>query len=384
MTAQVAILTSQGVALASDRIVTTVRGQRPVGHQTGTKIFCSEVAPLAVLMSHGSDLLGTYWEALIPTWLLAREHILHEHVSDYSDELASWLVAQPGIASDSAQDEYLVLAYQESCLELRDVIRGRLEAEMLPLAPGYAEGSVAVAVDQSVDRALEQLELRSSFVGMDDVDADPLVRRIAPRLRDVTNWIFDDTPRTTHLDGQLPRLAARLITAAEPTSADTVLTFVGYGRSGHLPSLHSVGVSGVVDGRLRRYGGYAIRLGVEHPAAIATLGDDREMDEILGEVNPAVLTLAHRLLDMGTEGRPEADHQRLDEMLSTLAWQGCLSPLLQVVEGQPLTDTVRLADALATLASMRQVGAENGPAGGLIELAAISLERGAHWLRRQP
>jgi len=66
-----------------------------------------------------------------------------------------------------------------------------------------------------------------------------------------------------------------------------------------------------------------------------------------------------------------------------MEWDNYLTPMLDVVETLPIAETVRLADALVGLATLRQVVRGDSTVGGPIDVARITRDDGFAWVRHK-
>jgi len=205
--------------------------------------------------------------------------------------------------------------------------------------------------------------------------------------------VFDDTPVTAHLRRKAHRIAELLVCKAEPFDTDAVLAFVGYGEDEYFPTLYQVTVSGSIGGVLRRYDESRTAVGAETGVTITPLGMTEAINTFLRGVSPEYRSVAHAALDQFAESldlqtpesvkQVEAAHRRLEDELKRMEWDIYLTPMLDVVETLPIAETVRLADALVGLATLRQVVRGDSTVGGPIDVARITRDDGFAWVRHK-
>jgi hypothetical protein len=391
MTAQVAVLNTKGVALASDSAVTISDGNGPArSYPSAEKIFPVEEMPLAVLHSGSAELQGVPWQILVEMWSQQREHVQRESMSTYADEFSAWLVGQPALVTQEAQDDFYRYLFRDFLLAVRGRIRQELGAEQ-EMGPGYAEGAARESVNAIVEDYVRVLRERPVFPGMAKVDAPALRRRLAAELKQELDWIFDDTPRTAELDAQADVLAELLVTRCESFASDAVLAFVGYGRDDYFPSVHRTTVSGILEGIVRVHGQSDAEVTSRNRVSITPFGLTEAIQAFLRGTSPEYRTRAHEVLadyvaEDAVKGPGEASeraHQRLDAEFDELEWKRFLGPMLDTVETFPMVEMLRLADSLVGLASLRQLIQGQSSVGGPIDLAKVTKSGGFEWVRNK-
>jgi hypothetical protein len=397
VTAQVAVLNTNGIALASDSAVTITGGGQSRSYQSADKIFPIRGVPLAVLHSGNAALWGVPWQLLVDMWSIGRAQVQAVSVEAYAHEFSSWLTAQPALATEEAQDDFFRWTYRDYLMAVRGSIRRKMDEQGLEPAEGYVDGDVASIVDETIDGYTEGLSALENFRGMEKVDAEAICTRMADKLKEDLDWVFDDTPRTAHLDERASEVGRLLVHKAEPFATDAVLAFAGYGADDYFPSLYRMTISGAVGGVLRVYDDAGAIISAKNRVSINPLGLTEAIDAFLRGTSPQYRAEAHRQFDVVLGPQPEADpteedhegvqderaasHAGLDEGFDAIEWQQFLSPMLDIVENLPVAETLRLADSLVGLASLRQLIQGQSSVGGPVDLARVTKQGGFQWIR---
>lgn len=388
MTAQVAVLNPQGIALASDSAVTITAGTQAHSYQSADKIFPISAVPVAVLHSGSASLWGVPWQLLVEMWSKDRAPVEVASMEAYAREFSLWLVAQQGLATEQAQVEFFRWSYRDYLLGVRARIRHELDDRDFPLTAGYVEAEEAGVIDAVIDEHTAGLAHRPDYQNTADIDAAGFCQGIGTELTEDLAWVFDDTPRTSHLDTAARSVAELLVTKAEPFSTDAVLAFAGYGAADYFPSLYEFRVAGVLGGRVRLYDEARSAVDANSRVSITPLGLTEAITTFLRGTSPQYRSAAHRVLQAFADKSafeqdhvPDVDvsHRSLDEQFETIEWQEFLSPMLGIVETMPMAETVRLADSLVGLASLRQMIQGESSVGGPIDLARITKQGGFEW-----
>jgi len=395
VTAQVAVLNANGIALASDSSVTIAGGGQSRSYQSADKIVPIQGVPLAVLHSGNAALFGVPWQLLVEMWSQNREPAQAASVEDYAREFVTWLGAQQALVTETAQDDFFRWTFRDCLLAVRAGIRRELETLDVEAAAGYVEDAgTGSSIDQVIDHFTTMVDQREVFNGLEAVHAQALCGRLATKLKEDLDWAFDDTQRTAHLDRQAMRLAEMLVRKAEPFSTDAVLAFAGYGHEDYFPSVYRLTISGALGGVVRVYDDSHQVIDTQNPVSITPLGLTDAIHAFLRGTSPQYRAAAHTVLDtlaqnLGADqdgGQDEAGlaaHGELDEEFDRIEWDQFLSPMLDIVATLPVTETLRLADSLVGLASLRQMIQGDSTVGGPIDLARVTKQGGFQWLRNK-
>lgn len=396
MTAQVAILSTTGVAVASDSAVTITSARRSSrSYPSADKLYPVPGVPVAVLHSGCATLGEVPWKTLVELWASRRDPVELNSVEAYADEFGAWLLTQPQLADSESQDSLARWLFRDLMLVVRRRIVEDLEENGSRVAPGYVDGTPdAEIVDAVVDWWEDRLQNLEDYPGLSEEAGELIAKRLRDDLKEDLDWVFDDAPRTAHLDAVATEIAKLLIYKTEPFSIDSTLAFVGYGSDNLFPSLWRGRYCGILSDtvRVEPLSGATITPGMR--VSITPLGLTDALDTFLRGTSPTYTNIAHHALeelaqklgadaDEGTSDVLSEAHQALEQEMNGVEWDEFLSPMLDVVETLPLTEMVRVADAFVGLASLRQMINGESSVGGPIDLARITKQSGFEWVRRK-
>lgn len=399
VTAQVAVLNRNGVALASDSAVTIMGngGRASRSYNSADKIFPLCSSPVAVLHSGNASLLGVPWQVLVQQWSKARGEQQVATVEDYAGEFTSWLVRQRGLVTPEAEADFFRWQVRDYLLVVRRQVREELEARNLPaVADSTPPPQVAELVDETMTRALQQLEEREDFDGLSAQKARAWCAHLADKLDEDISWVFDDTPLPESARTSANNIAELIVLKVEPFASDAVLAFAGYGEDDFFPSLFSVTVSGVLNGVVRCYGQRRASISPTEGVAITPLGLTDAIDSFLRGSSPQYRRVSHDALTAFQNNLEKAGadsqmlakcaqeaHQGMEDSFDSVEGEQFVFPMLDVVENLPMAETVRLADSLVGLATLRQMVRGETTVGGPVDLAQVTRDRGFEWIRNK-
>jgi hypothetical protein len=331
LTAQVAVLNASGIALASDSAVTVTGGKQSRSYQSADKIFPIAGVPLAVLHSGNTALWGVPWQLLVEIWSQGRGATHCASVEADAQDFLTWLSQQSALVNPANQEDRFRWTFRDYLLAVRGAIRQELGLDEDDSTAGYVDGDRAAQIDAAVDGYIEGLQRREDFKGMEGVDARAVRTRLKSKLDEDLAWVFDDTPRTSHLDEQAALIAELLVHKAQPFSTDAVLAFAGYGEDEYFPSLYQCTISGAREDRVRLYDDSHARVDASNRVCITPLGLTEAIHMFLRGTSPKYRSAAHEVLDSAVTPSgaldPSTDantaHERLDGEFDSSGRSSC-------------------------------------------------------------
>lgn len=153
-------------------------------------------------------------------------------------------------------------------------------------------------------------------------------------------------------------------------------------------------VSGAIDGVLRTCDEAHDVISAKSRVSIVPLGLTDAIYAFLRGTSPQYRHEAHRLLHEllanSANDTPEdeseldavaAAHDELNERFDNIESSEFVSPMLNIVENLPMAETLRLADSLVGLASLRQLIQGQSSVGGPVDLGRVTKQSGFEWVR---
>jgi hypothetical protein len=399
MTAEIAVMNPQAVALAADSAV-TVTGEEGVKiFASANKIFAlSKYEPVGVMIYGSASLLGMPWEAVIKEYRERLGSQRFPHVADQAAHFLKWL----GTASMFNDD--LKRSYVESRVShwfdlLRETISQRV-GDLIEVSEGITRRELQAVVRACVRAAQEY----ASSAPLRPLPRGFLRRLESTYITDVDRLIsevFEELPLTATQRKHLRRLAfAPLLRSMNRDASGVVVS--GFGCDDWMPSLRTFMVDGIVLDRaifmvdrevdIRADAAYVS--GFAQADMISTFMEgvapeyQQFLDSYLGTVidrfaevlaDASEDTLQRRL----SEARSELLEEFAEEM-SRERFEAYVEPVLDVVRSLPKDELGGLAESLVSLTSLkRRISRDDETVGGPVDVAVITKGDGLIWLRRK-
>jgi len=164
MTAEVAVMNAQGMALAADSAVTISRGddQSSKIFTSANKIFAlSKYHPVAIMFYGNASLLGVPWETIVKAYRRQLGEKGFDTIGEYVDDFAKYVGSSDWLFPDAVQEDYVRVyvgsLFHAISANTKDRIRQHLDKHGSIDDPKVAEiisGSISEVLSQFEDQPL--------------------------------------------------------------------------------------------------------------------------------------------------------------------------------------------------------------------------------------
>lgn len=424
MTAEIAIMNLQAIALAADSAVTvsTHGGQSKV-FTLGNKLFAlSRVAPVGILTYGNASFMGIPWETLVKEYRRGLADATFPRLASYMDNFCEFLVlhATQHISEETKQRYALALAYRV-IVEIESKVDSALENELRKV----------MSDDESISMNklhIVSAELRDKITG-EIVDNYYSLARSTPSIDDSIEFrravkgILDASftkMRKEIFPHRLPSgvsfklkvIAGKAISGfmAQPSPFQTGIAIAGFGENDMLPALIQVDIEGFVCGQLKKKQPEFQQLTPEMNALIAPFAqvdmvhqfmegialEYQEfiaeslagyLDDYLGNLVNVVENIGGIRLGGAIEELKKLHPQivqSFSEDFANARRSVSVGPIVDAVGALPKEHLAEMAEALINLTSLkRRVSLEEETVGGPTDVALITKGDGMVWIKRK-
>jgi hypothetical protein len=412
VTAEIALLNKEAVAIAADSAVTI---RTPGGLKvlpSANKIFAlSKFHPVGVMIYGNSQLMEVPWELLIKSY---RTHIGRKsfrRLEDYAHDFVRYLSESRTFFPSDAQEVAVRNIATSVFMGVAQALASQVEAYIKTAGEIDEDGgrSLAEQVINNFHGVLEQSEMG---VGLDEVFYTEILDRYQDVISERRDQMVGLLPLDDELKEQLLEIAAYAICRAKPVpgESESGVVIVGYGDEDVYPSLRSFKLRFVVADRLV----FASDSERDHDVAVEGAGvvpfAQSEMVQTFMEgVDPEYQALLegelsgvlNRIAEMAVEQSGLQDEEKEQQRVTFLALNKQLvqdfhdklkshrtdqfvDPILEVTEMLPKDELAATAESLVNLTVYRRkmsMGTET--VGGPVDVAVISKGDGFIWIKRK-
>ena len=215
MTAEIAIMNREAVALAADSAVTVSQGGAPKIFATANKLFAlSRHHPVGVMVYGNASFMEVPWETVIKLYRARLGSAAHATIQEYANDFVKFLENEAALAPSESQDKYvsgvLDAFYNRMVQEIQNEVAKKLREET-PRTPEEVQQLVLTVASNVVYRYYQQWRAGKYAESMNSSSADALRKqyRSIIQIKKKASFGSDLTSDTSR---QLTRLAGWVLT----------------------------------------------------------------------------------------------------------------------------------------------------------------------------
>jgi hypothetical protein len=400
MTAEIAIMNAQAVALAADSAVTFGSKVK----NTANKIFAlSKFEPVGVMIYNNADFFGLPWETVIKSYRTSLGEKAFGTIQEYADDLVSYIREGPRVRVATADPGRAPRHVSRAFLSIRENTL-KLVANEIAAKSKITPVKISALLTQCAkeeDQKLRKQELALSKNRKISIQKKVINKAIAE--------IFGELPVSSETKKVLVDLGV-FVLRNFPIAASSGLVVAGFGRDQLFPSLRSYSIDSFADDQVITardarcfditVNDTAVIVPFAQSEVVATLIDGVEprYQELVDELIAGILreypseVLAHTSLSDAERAKivdefkksAEAVTARHLKKLEDIRRQNFSGPITIVVQALPKDELAAMAESLVNLTSFkRKISLDRETVGGPIDVAVISKGDGLIWIKRK-
>ncbi|MBY6053265.1 hypothetical protein [Cytobacillus firmus] len=416
MTAEIAIMNRQGIALAADSATSTILGTGFKVYNSANKLFAlSKIHPVGIMVYGNSAFMNIPWETLIKVF---RENLgtkKYDLLEGYATEFINFLAHNQSLSSLSAEKELLQGLIYKHLNTLFERANKTMHKKFTSSIPTNAER--LEVLQGELDKYFEVVNALENYNNMPNYSRDDFMERFNDAVIMVVDELIGLDNITEVLKESILELSFLLSykNLFEYDNDHAGIVIAGFGENEIFPSVFTYNIDGIIQGGLR----YEL-------AGNSTVGFTSSRDETTGAIIPfAQQEMVHSfvegihpnlkeliqnsikdildkypaLLKESLEGENHSfPKEYVDKMFEINAsilsafeiemeeaiTEGYVHPLLETLEILPKEELASMAKALVNLTSLkRKVTLDAETVGGPIDVAVITKGDGFIWMERK-
>lgn len=409
MTAEVALLNKNAVALAADSAVTIAATRGNKIYNAANKLFAlSKCHPVGVMVYGNAEYMGVPWETIVKVY---REQLRDRCFSTLQaayDDFIGFLGSNDAMFGEATQMEHVsaVVIYQYG--RIRERIRGLVEA-LIATGEGVDEDRVRAIQAEVIKEELGKIaseELAPSF----DAEHEALVRATYKELfANLLDTVFEQLPLQPEDRQALEDIGTFLLTRNRYPSSRSGVVVAGFGQDEYFPVLRSAVLQGRIAGKLKQRSLHSVTIGVESAAAVVPFAQTDAVHLFIEGIDPSHAQEATNLvgekmheltkdilnslsMEQGDRDGAEREWKELaerhlkdfTERAEQQRSRDYVDPLIDVIASLPKDELAAVAEALVNITSLRRkVSMDAETVGGPVDVVVISKGDGLIWISRK-
>ena len=406
MTAEVAILNREAVAMAADSAL-TLGG--PVGkvYNSANKLFAlSRLEPVAVMVYGGGTFEGIPWATVVKEYRRHPAAGTFDTIEEYASAFIAYLGSLVGHMPAKFRRRRVRMRVAWELDQLRDAVKAKASGDL----QGDHQDINQAFMDQ-IESRIHKLETRAAETGLDESVAEQEFNKAVDDWDVLIEKSLEDVPVQDTVKERAQAMVCASLRAATWSPASSGVVVAGFGTSQLFPALSHYLVDGVLakDVRTRRI--QKVQIGWRQSAVICPFAQQDMVQTFMDGLHPNYPRALAGFIDETM--RLFADHfgDQVQNALSSDDYEGLLGrmatarldtvkwfheqmrdllekqhsgPIMSVVGVLPKEELAEMAEALVNLTSLkRRVTPEDETVGGPVDVAVISKGDGLIWIKRK-
>lgn len=410
MTAEIAIMNKEAIALAADSAVTINTASGKKIFNTVNKVFTlSKYAPVGIMVYGRADLMGLPWESIIKVFRAEIGDTTFKSLREYKDHFISHLRASDGLFPPDQQIQYLRDVVFSTFQRIRREAQRRIN-KIINTTGKAAHRDIRDAIDQAIE---EYAEFVAKQHRLDRVRKDRAIllrNKHRALIEDVKNTVFEKLPVSRTSERKLSSLAAETC-CKKIFYSDSGVVIAGFGNNEIFPRLYHMIIGGIADGLLRYDTPQEHEIKFDDPAVIIPFAQSDMVETFMEGIDPTYKRVIRSFLDAIFDQYPvealtaissltEAQRVRLvtklraagksilndlDKEIAKYQRDRHIMPVIQAVAVLSKDLLAEVAESLVNLTSFkRRISMDSAETvGGPIDVAVISRGDGFVWIKRK-
>jgi hypothetical protein len=413
MTAEIAILNKEAIALAADSAMTAELGGGRKVFTSATKIFtlCKN-RPVGVMVYNNAQFLGVPWETVI--WEIGKQvpGDGFKSLDEYVRLFLSYFGEESYLFTGAQQKECFMEHIYYCCVMTKRIIDGRVAEELKRRRP-LSERSIQILVSKIIKHELNdwiQIEKDQECSSIKKEMGARIMKYYRSSVEEVFNRVFQKIPMSKDTRKKIMEILKRFISFGHDEWRNAGVVIAGFGEQEAFPALRSFSFEGIFNGSLKYFERANTVIGKRVEASILAFAQGEMVSRFMEGVDPDYREAERKFMSGLSEKFPKAIVKNLRKynrvqrrVLLERIENRCneifneyrkgmekeikdkfVRPITEVVAILPKTELATLAEALVNLTSIkRKFSSGIETVAEPIDVLVISKSDGFVWMKKK-
>ncbi len=415
MTAEVAILNREAVAIAADSAAT-------VSDQSGQKIFSSankifalsKHNPVGVMIYGNAHFMGVPWEIIIKIFRKSLGTKTFDTLREYGEEFINFLTTELKMFPASEQEKYASGCIYGYFMEIREDIIEKV-AKWIEQNREIDQAQTKKIVESTVLEHKIIWEKGESNIENREVKRAEIKNKYYDIIKEAKIHVFEKLPFTRKALNALNFIASELFISFPKGISNggiSGIVITGFGESDIFPSVVSYSIEGIANNCLKYKEDSYQKIDYENSAMVIPFAQMEMVQTFIDGISPLFGDLYSKLLFETIENYPQIilnslldddfpvnDRIKIEKEIKRIGIQNLkigiekiqdiqyyryVEPILKVVTFLPKNELAEMAESLVNLTCLRKkISMDDETVGGPIDVAVISKGDGLIWIKRK-
>jgi hypothetical protein len=411
VTAEIAVMNEEAIALAADSAVT---GPAKI-FTSANKIFAlSKYHPVALMIYDNAQFLGVPWDTIVKQYRRQLSDSCFPTLQRHAEDFMEFLNSSPQLFPPEAEEQAAgALAYSictTIMTEALERVDGRLQA-----GEELTEQEIAEQVEAFIGRYAEEWKAAKRRKKLPKKYRQAVQRKYRAVVKTAIETVFRSITLSSKATQQLRSLFADVATKDmyfEGAATHSGIVIAGFGEEDIFPRLRRYHVQGILAGDLVCTEDEPVEIGIEpgKRAYIVPFAQREQVETFMEGIDPDLRMHLHRwwherldglveevadelklsdtsradLIKTFDERCAEIVHREFEQALIDFSHANNVLPVINIVGMLPKDVLAEMAESLVNLTSFkRRVTPQAETVGGPIDVAVISRGDGFIWIKRK-
>jgi hypothetical protein len=417
MTAEIAIMNREAVAVAADSAVSLMIGMadRPEKiFTTANKIFSlSPGYSLCIMIYNYASFMGIPWETIIGLYRNKLGSVTFDTLFDFASHFIDFLTHDIELVPRDVEEKFFITNVYAYFLSIRALIQQRAN-ELIEIQKAISEENIQEIAQTIILETHSGLASAEFSLSMDESHQKGIAAKYDEKISRAITDIFEHIPLSGEVTQELKEIAAMFFVKSpgplDPLHANfSGLVITGFGDKDIFPSLVAYSIEGRI-GEILKYseternqitfeqGAYIVPFAQHEMVDIFLSGIDPKFEQALIEsLSASFHALPEAIIDsiesldenernlLKTNFTPTGDElvRQLTEHLENYRTFN-YTPIVNVVASLPKSDLAAMAESMVNLTSLkRKVSLQAETVSGPVDVAVISKSDGFIWIKKK-
>jgi hypothetical protein len=415
MTAEVAVMNKQAIALAADSAVTFGREREQKIFTSASKIFTlSKYQPVGVMIYGSANLMEVPWETIIKVYRNNLDQKTFKTIGDYAKDFFSFVAEKEQLFSDDEQNSYVEHCICSYFRLIADEITEKVK-QVMKENKEISDTDIKKITPQTIKDHFEKWKEAELSCSVPENFTGALREKYKNLIGNAKKEIFENLPLTRSSSRQLTEIAVNLFTKfptgiSPPNTSGIVIA--GFGTEDTFPVLESFSAEVKIGNYLkyRKNEEECASIGFKTSAVIRPFAQREMVLTFMTGAAPDyhstidtdmedLCTFYPQILVDSIDHKNEKEKEKIEKHLKKIgetvldkyrdklqiySKDHYIDPIMEVVHGLPKDELAAMAESLINLTSFkRRVSMEEETVAGPIDVAVISKGDGFIWIKRK-
>ena len=413
MTAEIAIMNKEALALAADSAVTLREEKGQKIFTSANKIFTlSKYHPVGIMIYGSAKFMEVPWETIIKIYRNKLSKKKFDTLKAYAVDFIDFLSKENRLFPESEQDKYFTSNIYSYFYYIRRKIEQKVEA-IISDKSKITKSEIKEITSTIIKRHYDTWKKTTLLPSVPQKYVPNLIDKYRATIDKAKKDVFENLPISKSLSNSLTEIAGSLF-AKFPIevvhSGISGVVIAGFGQKEVFPSLQSFLLDGVAHNFLKYREDKHIKIAFDNNATIVPFAQSEMVATFMEGVEPGYETAIENFLSRIFNEYPHIIIDKIDKLddnekkslkeklkeISNKEFKLCkkkledyrrknfVDPVIKVVAMLPKDELAAMAESLVNLTSFkRKISMEAETVGGPIDVAVISKGDGFVWIKRK-